>query len=127
MADPSLSSGLRHSCSYYIISSLWCYFMKFVLLLTGFILFQLAEIVNQGKLVSDEIILNLLSKRLESGEAKGEAGFILDGFPRTVRQAVSIHLIFLHKIYLCSGYLHKPYILRLKCYALLICEKITSL
>ncbi|KAK4342965.1 hypothetical protein RND71_038781 [Anisodus tanguticus] len=48
---------------------------------------QLAEIVNQGKLVSDEIILNLLSKRLETGEAKGEAGFILDGFPRTVRQA----------------------------------------
>ncbi|WOL09781.1 putative adenylate kinase 1, chloroplastic [Canna indica] len=48
---------------------------------------QLAEIVNQGKLVSDEIIINLLSKRLESGEAKGESGFILDGFPRTVRQA----------------------------------------
>lgn len=72
--------------------------MKFVHLLIGFIVFQLAEIVNQGKLVSDEIILNLLSKRLESGEAKGEAGFILDGFPRTVRQAVSIHLIFLHII-----------------------------
>lgn len=50
---------------------------------------QLAEIVNQGKLVSDEIIINLLSKRLEQGEAKGESGFILDGFPRTVRQAVS--------------------------------------
>ncbi|KAG2723600.1 hypothetical protein I3760_02G177400 [Carya illinoinensis] len=48
---------------------------------------QLAEIVNQGKLVSDEIIINLLSKRLEAGEAKGEAGFILDGFPRTIRQA----------------------------------------
>ncbi|OAY73974.1 putative adenylate kinase 1, chloroplastic [Ananas comosus] len=48
---------------------------------------QLAEIVNQGKLVSDEIIINLLSKRLEQGEAKGESGFILDGFPRTVRQA----------------------------------------
>ncbi|XP_058090451.1 adenylate kinase 1, chloroplastic-like isoform X1 [Magnolia sinica] len=48
---------------------------------------QLAEIVNQGKLVSDEIIINLLSKRLESGEAKGESGFILDGFPRTIRQA----------------------------------------
>nr|CAD1835263.1 unnamed protein product [Ananas comosus var. bracteatus] len=47
----------------------------------------LAEIVNQGKLVSDEIIINLLSKRLEQGEAKGESGFILDGFPRTVRQA----------------------------------------
>ncbi|XP_031110771.1 adenylate kinase-like [Ipomoea triloba] len=48
---------------------------------------QLAEIVNQGKLVSDEIILSLLSKRLEAGEARGESGFILDGFPRTVRQA----------------------------------------
>lgn len=52
-------------------------------------LLQLSEIVNQGKLVSDEIIFNLLSKRLEAGEAKGESGFILDGFPRTVKQAVS--------------------------------------
>ncbi|CAI9772436.1 unnamed protein product [Fraxinus pennsylvanica] len=48
---------------------------------------QLAEIVNQGKLISDEIIINLLSKRLEESQAKGETGFILDGFPRTVRQA----------------------------------------
>lgn len=48
---------------------------------------QLATIVNQGKLVSDEIIIDLLSKRLENGEAKGESGFILDGFPRTLRQA----------------------------------------
>ncbi|WOK92828.1 putative adenylate kinase 6, chloroplastic [Canna indica] len=48
---------------------------------------QLAEIVNHGQLVSDEIILRLLSKRLEDGEAKGESGFILDGFPRTIRQA----------------------------------------
>jgi len=51
---------------------------------------QLTEIVNQGKLVSDEIIISLLSKRLEAGETKGESGFILDGFPRTIRQAVSI-------------------------------------
>lgn len=48
---------------------------------------SLAEIVNEGKLVSDEIIINLLSKRLEVGESKGESGFILDGFPRTIRQA----------------------------------------
>ncbi|KAK4801173.1 hypothetical protein SAY86_021660 [Trapa natans] len=48
---------------------------------------QLNEIVNQGKLVSDEIILSLLSKRLVTGEAKGESGFILDGFPRTIKQA----------------------------------------
>ncbi|XP_060668787.1 adenylate kinase 1, chloroplastic isoform X3 [Ziziphus jujuba] len=48
---------------------------------------KLSEIVNQGKLVSDEIIISLLSKRLEAGEAKGESGFILDGFPRTIQQA----------------------------------------
>ncbi|CAM8962029.1 unnamed protein product [Rhodiola kirilowii] len=47
----------------------------------------LAEIVNQWKLVSDELIVKLLSKRLESGEAKSESGFILDGyFPRTINQ-----------------------------------------
>ncbi|XP_065871791.1 probable adenylate kinase 6, chloroplastic [Euphorbia lathyris] len=54
---------------------------------SGSLASQLKEIVNQGKLVSDEIIINLLSKRLEAGEAKGESGFILDGFPRTIRQA----------------------------------------
>ncbi|XP_040987953.1 probable adenylate kinase 6, chloroplastic [Juglans microcarpa x Juglans regia] len=48
---------------------------------------RLAEIVNQGKLVSDEIVINLLSKHLEAGEAKGKTGFILDGFPRTITQA----------------------------------------
>ncbi|MCL7035701.1 hypothetical protein MKW94_030868, partial [Papaver nudicaule] len=48
---------------------------------------QLSDIVNQGKLLSDELIFRLLSKRLETGEENGESGFILDGFPRTVRQA----------------------------------------
>ncbi|GAB2276697.1 hypothetical protein Dimus_011413 [Dionaea muscipula] len=51
---------------------------------------KLEEIVNQGKLVADEIIFNLLSKRLEAGEAKGESGFILDGFPRTIEQAEAL-------------------------------------
>uniref|UniRef100_A0ACD5TTU0 Uncharacterized protein n=1 Tax=Avena sativa TaxID=4498 RepID=A0ACD5TTU0_AVESA len=54
---------------------------------TGPLAAQLKEIVNQGKLVSDEIILNLLSKRLKKEEEHGESGFILDGFPRTVNQA----------------------------------------
>ena len=54
---------------------------------------QLSEIVNQGQLVSDEIIMSLLSKRLAEGQAKGESGFILDGFPRTIKQAVSIFVL----------------------------------
>ncbi|KAI4382867.1 hypothetical protein MLD38_008772 [Melastoma candidum] len=48
---------------------------------------QLSKIVNQGKLVPDEVIIDLMSKRLAAGQLKGETGFILDGFPRTVRQA----------------------------------------
>ena len=66
-------------------------------LMSIFFVLQLSEIVNQGKLVSDEIIINLLSKRLEAGESKGETGFILDGFPRTIRQAVSTSLIIVSK------------------------------
>jgi adenylate kinase family enzyme len=62
---------------------------SFVIVLPVCVYIQLAEIVNHGKLVSDEIIINLLSKRLEEGDEKGELGFILDGFPRTIRQAVS--------------------------------------
>ncbi|XP_050386115.1 probable adenylate kinase 6, chloroplastic [Argentina anserina] len=51
---------------------------------------QLEEVVNQGRLVSDEIIIDLLSKRLEASSAKGLTGFILDGFPRTIRQAENL-------------------------------------
>lgn len=45
--------------------------------------------MNEGKLVQDEVIFALLSKRLEEGYYRGENGFILDGIPRTRVQAVS--------------------------------------
>lgn len=45
--------------------------------------------MNGGKLVEDEVIFALLSKRLEEGYYRGENGFILDGIPRTRIQAVS--------------------------------------
>ncbi|KAK3033459.1 hypothetical protein RJ639_033063 [Escallonia herrerae] len=48
---------------------------------------QIADAVNQGKLVSEEVIFGLLSKRLEEGYCRGENGFILDGIPRTRIQA----------------------------------------
>ncbi|NNM96622.1 MAG: adenylate kinase [Candidatus Dormibacteraeota bacterium] len=38
-----------------------------------------------GKLVPDEVIVNMIRHRLEEGRA--DAGFVLDGFPRTVAQA----------------------------------------
>ncbi|KAF6161425.1 hypothetical protein GIB67_009304 [Kingdonia uniflora] len=48
---------------------------------------QIANAVNQGKLVPEDIIFGLLSKRLEEGCYKGETGFILDGIPRSRIQA----------------------------------------
>ncbi|XP_047314143.1 probable adenylate kinase 7, mitochondrial [Impatiens glandulifera] len=48
---------------------------------------QIANAVNQGKLVPEDIIFSLLSKRLREGRYRGENGFILDGIPRTTVQA----------------------------------------
>ncbi|KAI3768853.1 hypothetical protein L2E82_19689 [Cichorium intybus] len=48
---------------------------------------QIADAVNEGKLVPEEVIFGLLSKRLEEGFYRGETGFILDGIPRTRMQA----------------------------------------
>ena len=43
------------------------------------------EIIHQGKLLSDEIVAALVKHRLENSDC--QAGFILDGFPRTMAQA----------------------------------------
>lgn len=50
---------------------------------------QIATALNRGKLVPEDVIFGLLSKRLEEGYCRGESGFILDGIPRTRAQAVS--------------------------------------
>lgn len=46
---------------------------------------QVREIVEGGGLVPDEITTQLVSERLAAPDAR--AGFILDGFPRTLGQA----------------------------------------
>ncbi|KAG9130743.1 hypothetical protein Leryth_012691 [Lithospermum erythrorhizon] len=48
---------------------------------------QIANAVNQGTLVPEDIVFALLAKRLEDGYYRGETGFILDGIPRTQVQA----------------------------------------
>ncbi|GJN39800.1 hypothetical protein PR202_gb28942 [Eleusine coracana subsp. coracana] len=48
---------------------------------------KIANSVNEGRLVPEDIIFGLLTKRLEEGYHKGETGFILDGIPRTRMQA----------------------------------------
>lgn len=52
---------------------------------------QLTDAMTLGKLLPDGVIFNLLSKRLEQGMSAGaRGGFILDGFPRTISQAVRL-------------------------------------
>jgi adenylate kinase len=46
------------------------------------------EFIDKGQLVPDELILGVIAERL--GEADTARGFLLDGFPRTVPQAVAL-------------------------------------
>ena len=46
------------------------------------------EYMDQGQLVPDEIVINILKERLKEDDCKD--GFILDGFPRTVPQAEAL-------------------------------------
>ena len=45
-------------------------------------------IMEKGELISDEIIISIIEKRIIKPDCKN--GFILDGFPRTLQQAVDL-------------------------------------
>lgn len=46
------------------------------------------EAVEAGKLVSDDVVIGIIKERLAEDDCK--AGFILDGFPRTIPQAEAL-------------------------------------
>jgi len=45
---------------------------------------RVKDVMDRGDLVSDEIVIGLIAEKLEEGAG---AGFIFDGFPRTLAQA----------------------------------------
>lgn len=48
-------------------------------------------IIDAGNLVSDDIVLGIISERLEQPDASD--GFILDGYPRTEQQALDLEAL----------------------------------
>lgn len=49
---------------------------------------QVAELIDRGRMVPDPVVLDLVWDRLKQPDA--QAGFLLDGFPRTVAQAEAL-------------------------------------
>ena len=48
------------------------------------------EIMEKGELVPDEVVINIISERLDEDDVKNAPGVIFDGFPRTVAQAEAL-------------------------------------
>lgn len=54
---------------------------------------QVESILTSGKLVSDEIVLELIREAVKSDAGRVEKGWILDGYPRTTAQAEALETV----------------------------------
>ena len=49
---------------------------------------RMSLIMSKGELVPDEVVIEMIAYKIDN--SKGSAGFLFDGFPRTVAQTVSL-------------------------------------
>jgi adenylate kinase len=49
---------------------------------------KMSLIMSKGELVPDEVVIEMIADKIDKN--KGSAGFLFDGFPRTVSQTVSL-------------------------------------
>jgi len=49
---------------------------------------KMSLIMSKGELVPDEVVIEMIADKID--KSKGSAGFLFDGFPRTVAQTVSL-------------------------------------
>jgi len=49
---------------------------------------KMSLIMSKGELVPDEVVIEMIAYKIDS--SKGSAGFLFDGFPRTVDQTISL-------------------------------------
>jgi adenylate kinase len=53
------------------------------------------DIMARGELVPDDVVVDIVSERLDENDAAN--GFVLDGFPRTVKQAEALDALLTNK------------------------------
>lgn len=63
---------------------------------------QVQQIMDEGRLVSDDIMIQLVKERIQEPDCKN--GFLLDGFPRTIPQAEA----------LSNNHIHLDYIIQIE-------------
>ncbi|HXY89277.1 MAG TPA: adenylate kinase [Xanthobacteraceae bacterium] len=56
---------------------------------------KVKDIMARGELVPDDLVVALIAEHIEAPEAKN--GFILDGFPRTVKQAEALDRLLMER------------------------------
>ncbi|MEZ5000306.1 MAG: adenylate kinase [Bacteroidales bacterium] len=64
---------------------------------------KVSAIMKKGDLVPDEVVIEMIAQRIDA--MKGKAGFIFDGFPRTVDQAIALDRMLKERSATISGML----------------------